>query len=220
MGVLGESLWLEMALIMARKKNKTLKRKVSSRTYRDVCWVSTEGQTEKDYLSMDIFKSAEVVLKFPQDVHPARRNPMAVLKRFEKALRQNDFRKNDEAWLMIDIDEWDISELDILLEWENKDSRYHLAISNPKFELFLLFHFEKGSGCTTATIVDDRIKRFLPRYKKRLKTTQFNYEDIVQAIENAREKRKGCKRIIPYAGMGDVYKLVERLLPCNKSSLK
>ncbi len=57
---------------MARRtKKNTLNRKTGGREYRDVCWVSAEGQTEKDYLRMDVFRDAPVVVKFPKNIHPS-----------------------------------------------------------------------------------------------------------------------------------------------------
>lgn len=91
---------------MARKKGGLAARRTSVREYRDVCWVSAEGTTERDYLGMAAFKGAPVSVRFPKNTHPNRHNPAAVLKRFEKALRENDFRAGDEAWLVVDVDEW------------------------------------------------------------------------------------------------------------------
>lgn len=161
---------------------------------------------------MEAFRDVGMSIKFPKDTHPSRRNPTAVLKRFEKALRENDFRKGDEAWLVIDVDEWPEDEFVALLEWAKKDHRHHLAISNPKFELFLVMHYEKGNGCTTAQQVDLRLKRYLPDYEKRLKPSQFSIDEVERAVENACAKRASCNNDIPDAGMSDVYKLVRRLL--------
>lgn len=56
---------------MARRTRKdTLKRKTGGREYRSVCWVSAEGQTEKDYLRMDAFKGAPMGLSFPRTSTP------------------------------------------------------------------------------------------------------------------------------------------------------
>ena len=151
---------------MARRSNKeSLKRKTGGREYRAVCWVSAEGQTEKDYLRMDAFKGASMAVKFPKDVHPDRRNPAAVLKRFQKAMRTEDFRKGDEAWIVVDVDNWGDGEFAELLSWAESDPRYHLAVSNPKFELFLVMHFERGNGCTTPQMTGQarECHPFLPR---------------------------------------------------------
>ena len=46
---------------MAKRKGNPLKRKTGSREYRAICWVSAEGQTEKDYLQMDIFRTSDII---------------------------------------------------------------------------------------------------------------------------------------------------------------
>ncbi len=197
---------------MGRRKNDSLSRKTGTRRYRTVCWVSAEGSTERDYFGMDAFRRADVSLQFPKDVHPDRRNPAAVLKRFQKALRSEDFRASDEAWIVVDVDEWDREEIDSLYAWAEEDDRHHVVVSNPKFELFLLMHYEKASGCTTAARVDAALKRHMPGYDKRLGKRQFSRSQVLGAIAEARSRRAGCKDVIPRPGMTDAYLLADRLI--------
>ena len=198
---------------MARRTKKdALKRKIGGREYRDVCWVSAEGQTEKDYLRMNVFKNAPAAVKFPKDIHPDRRNPAAVLKRFQKAMRTENFRKGDEAWIVVDVDTWGKDEFAELLSWAESDPRHHLAVSNPKFELFLVMHFERGSGCTTPQKVDATLKRYWPRYDKRVSATRFSLDEIKTAVDAARTRRTGCHNTMPAPGMTDAHLLVERLI--------
>ena len=196
---------------MARRKGGLAPRKTNVRDYRSVCWVSAEGTTERDYLGMAVFKGAPVSVRFPKNTHPNRHNPAAVLKRFEKALRENDFRAADEAWLVVDVDDWSEAEFAELLAWQEADDRHHLAVSNPKFELFLVMHFEKANGCTTPEKVDAALKKHWPRYAKRVSPTQFSAKQVRDAVENARTKRASCKAVMPAPGMTDAHLLVERL---------
>lgn len=197
---------------MARRKGGLSPRKTNVRDYRSVCWVSAEGATERDYLGMAVFKGAPVSVRFPKNTHPNRHNPAAVLKRFEKALRENDFRAGDEAWLVVDVDDWSGAEFRELLAWQAADDRHHLAVSNPKFELFLVMHFEKANGCTTPEKVDAALKKHWPRYAKRVSPTQFPAKQVRSAIENAKAKRASCKAVLPASGMTDAYLLVEKVL--------
>ena len=197
---------------MARKRKDSLSRKTGTRRYRPVCWVSAEGVTEKDYLRMAAFKDAPVSVRFPKDIHPGRHNPSQVLKRFKKAMREEDFRRDDEAWIMVDVDEWDKAEFAELLKWADSDPRHYLVVSNPKFELFLVMHFEKGNGCTTAPKVDETLKRYLPRYDKRLAPTAFSKDEVRRAVKNACAKRASCKSAFPDPGMTDAHLLVGRLI--------
>ena len=197
---------------MARRRGGLAPRKTGVRGYWSVCWVSAEGITERDYLNMTVFKGSPFSVRFPKNTHPSRHNPSAVLKRFRKTLKENDFRTGDEAWLVVDVDEWGKSEFDELLAWEKEDSRHHLAISNPKFELFLVMHFEKGNGCTTPEKVDSALRKHWPRYSKRVSPTQFSVKQVSGAIESASAKRASCKAAIPMPGMTDMHLLVGGLI--------
>lgn len=197
---------------VTRRKGGLAPRRTGTREYRSVCWVSAEGTTERDYLGMAAFKDSPVSVKFPKNTHSNRHNPATVLKRFEKALRENDFRAGDEAWLVVDVDDWSEDEFGELLAWEAADSRHRLAVSNPKFELFLVMHFEKGNGCTTPEKVDAALKKHWPRYAKRVTPTQFSTKQVQEAIENAKVKRVSCGDALPAPGMTDAYLLVERLV--------
>ena len=197
---------------MGRRKKDSLTRRTGTRKYRPICWVSAEGLTEKDYFSMDVFREARATVRFPKNVHPDRRNPAAVLKRFQKALRTEDFRTEDEAWIVVDVDEWDRREFEKLTAWAQADARHHIAISNPKFELFLVMHFEKGNGCTTAPKIDAALKRHMPDYDKRLRRGQFTASQVRAAAANARSKRASCESEIPDPGMTDAFLLVESLI--------
>ena len=196
---------------MGKRKNNTLVRQTGQRAYRPVCWVSAEGATERDYFRMAVFKDARASVKYPKNVHPSRRNPTAVLKRLQKEIGSKGLRTGDEACVVVDVDDNE-GELGDLLEWCDSHPGYHLAVSNPKFELFLVMHFERANGCTTAAKVDAALKRYMLGYDKRLTPTQFSLAEVKCAVENARAKRAACTSGIPGPGMTDAFKLVESLL--------
>lgn len=197
---------------MPKKVRKGLGRKPASREYRKVCWISAEGKTERDYFSMEVFKRSSYAVRFPKDIHPNRRNPAAVLKRFQKMLREEDFRKGDIAWLVVDVDSYDMVELSRLIEWQGQDPRHYVAISNPKFELFLALHFGNASGCTTPNAVDVELKKHFAQYKKRIDARRFSLEEVLAACERAEIRRRGDSGPVPSAGMTDVYLLARQLL--------
>jgi len=51
-----------------------------------------------------------------------------------------------EAWLVIDKDDNNDEKLRKVYEWSQSKDNYGLALSNPKFEYWLLLHFEEGKG--------------------------------------------------------------------------
>ena len=53
----------------------------------------------------------------------------------------------DEIWIVLDRDEGnrkDEKQWKDLARWEKESSNHHVAISNPRFEYWLLFHFEEA----------------------------------------------------------------------------
>lgn len=198
---------------MARRKNDPLSRKQGGKEYRPVCWVSPEGQTERDYFSMTVFKESKKSVRFPSRVHPARTSPSAVLERLRRTGLPEGFRKGDEQWAVVDVDDREESEFRELLAWADGGPGRHLAVSNPKFELFLVMHFESGNGCTTAARVDKALKRHLPKYDKRIPPGQFSMEDLETAVRHASAKRRGRDEELPPCGVTDVHKLVVSLFP-------
>lgn len=197
---------------MPKGKRRELGRKPASREYRKVCWISAEGKTERDYFSMEVFKRSPYAVKFPKDIHPSRRNPAAVLKRFKKTLREEDFRKGDVAWLVVDVDSYDEAELNGLIEWQNESPQHHVAISNPKFELFLALHFGNAAGCTTSNAVDAELKKHFAQYKKRVDARRFSLGEVLGACERAEARRRSSADPIPPAGATDAHLLVRQLL--------
>nr|WP_255464386.1 RloB domain-containing protein [Adlercreutzia sp. ZJ138] len=89
-------------------------------------------------------------------------------------------------------------------------------MSNPKFELFLVMHYEQGKGCTTPQKVDAALKRHWGRYAKRVPATQFTLDQVKMAIENAKKKRTCCQDALPAPGITDAFLLISRLIEGKK----
>ena len=54
-------------------------------------------------------------------------------------LKDAPFSENDEAWIVIDRDDWKEEKIENIRKWlqENKEGKYHLAISERRFEDWL-----------------------------------------------------------------------------------
>ena len=64
-------------------------------------------------------------------------------------LRVEGLQQGDIAWPVIDVDSRAEPELMQLIAWGGVSPQFNVAISNPKFELFLVLHFGNGLGCTS-----------------------------------------------------------------------
>lgn len=75
-----------------------------------------------------------------------------------------------------------------LHDWQSREDNYGFALSNPKFEYWLLLHFEDGKAVNSAKHCYDRLGRHLPNYKKNdISSHNFTQEKIKTAIKHARE---------------------------------
>ena len=68
-------------------------------------------------------------------------DPCTVLERMKKYLRENPLEGNDEAWIVLDQDEWPEEKLEKVSEWASQPNR-HFALSIRRFEDWLRLHVE------------------------------------------------------------------------------
>lgn len=193
-----------------RETYNPLARGGATRPYRTIVWVGAEGSSERDYFSQRIFRDAPKTIKFP-DRRTSQSNPRQVLKRFKRAMKGKTLRRGDECWLVVDVDTGRDEELLDLEAWASEGESNHLAISNPKFELFLLMHYGDVSGCTTAATVDREVKRRISQYAKRIQPNQFTAEEVDAAVERAEMRRRLSSDVVPPPGCTDAHLLVKSI---------
>ena len=88
----------------------------------------------------------------------------------------------DEAWLIVDKDQWTDAQLMQLHEWARKGDNQGFALSNPKFEYWLLLHFEDGIGISSAQDCTARLKEHLPEFDKGFDVRKITRDKIVNAV--------------------------------------
>jgi len=131
----------------------------------------------------------------------------------EDHLRQEELRSSDEAWLVVDKDQWTDEQLDQLRAWAQARDNYGFALSNPKFEYWLLLHFEDGTGIASSRDCSDRLNRHLPDYDKGIDARKITRDRIDEAIRRARLRdNPPCVDWPRALGGTTVYKLVENIL--------
>jgi hypothetical protein len=168
-------------------KRRSFQRPVGVRRYRKLIVIASEGsKTEPQYFSL--FNNRESVIRSfcLRGRHDSA--PPHVLKRMKDYLRNSGLRSTDEAWLVVDRDNWTEEQLDELYRWSEQAGNYGFALSNPKFEYWLLLHFEDGSGITGSQDCSDRLKGYLPDYKKDIDPRKFTPDRIDAAIERADQR--------------------------------
>ena len=194
------------------KKLRTFQRPLGERRYKKLFVISVEGsKTEPQYFAL--FNQPQSIILVKCLRRPLTEcSPIQVLKRLEGYLRKESLRKTDEAWIVVDKDDWMEDQLRELLKWADKSESHGFALSNPNFEYWLLLHFEDGKGVANLQECLTRLKRHLPNYKKDIDSSKITLELIVKAISRARQRDTNRFNDLPQIWSTDVYKLVERII--------
>jgi hypothetical protein len=195
------------------KRKRQFSRPYVERPYRKLLIIAVEGKkTEKGYF--DIFRTMQSLMIYIECLNSKTdSSPLHVLERMKRHLADKELKKTDEAWLVVDKDQWTDDQLKTLCGWAQTRDNYGFALSNPKFEYWLLLHFEDGDGIRSPTDCDNRLKQHIPDYAKKIPPHKFTRERIEAAV--ARAKRRDnppCQDWPHNPGGTTVYRLVEKIL--------
>jgi hypothetical protein len=117
-------------------------------------------------------------------------SPKDVLKAMKKHIQDEGLSDRDEAWLVIDRDSWPDTQIKELFTWSQTAENYNLAVSNPKFEIWLLYHFESPRNTPRANSVEKKLCKHIPDYKKSFDSKHISREGIACAIKEAKRRDK------------------------------
>jgi len=186
------------------------RRKLGQRRYKRMFVIVAEGTvTEQEYFAL--FGEESIVrVKCLRN----RRNlpPRDALRRVRDYVLEEGLRSTDEAWVVVDRNGWLDEHLAELHAWSREKTNYGFALSNPKFEFWLLLHFEDAAGAVTGDECDRRLARHLRDYDKHINAADFTGERVQNAVDRARSRdNPPCVGWPQYVGT-TVYRLVERIL--------
>ncbi|MBF0461739.1 MAG: RloB domain-containing protein [Magnetococcales bacterium] len=193
-------------------KGRRFQRPLGVRRYRKLFVIAVEGVvTEPQYFALFDDQQSVIHVNCLKGGHDS--SPPQVLQRMENHLKQAGLKSSDEAWLVVDKDQWTDAQLGTLYTWAGGHKNYDVALSNPQFEYWLLLHFEDGTGIASALDCTNRLKRHLPGYNKGIDVRKINREQIDEAIRRARQRdTPPCVDWPRALGGTTVYKLVENIL--------
>ncbi len=194
------------------RKRRRFRRLPGERPYRKMFVIATEGnKTEPLYFGIFNDQQSVIHVRCLKSKHESA--PTHVLKKMENFLEGKALRKSDEAWLVVDKDNWTDEQLAELHAWSQKKDTYGFALSNPMFEYWLLLHFDDGTGMSSARAGADRLRRNLPGYDKGLDLRKITPERIDAAVRRAKLRdNPPCTDWPRSIGHTTVYRLVENIL--------
>lgn len=130
-----------------------------------------------------------------------------------KFIQVKPLRPGDEAWIVVDRDNWPEKPLDRIEEWAKSSEQYGLALSNPNFEYWLLLHFEDGFNIKSPRDCLSRLQSNIPDYDKGIDPRHYSLERTHEAVRRAELRdQPRCEGWPRRLGTTTVYILVERLL--------
>jgi hypothetical protein len=191
-------------------KRRQFQRPLGERRYRRLFVIAAEGgKTEPQYFA--IFNDQSIIkvncLKGKNES-----SPQQVLKRMEDYLKKESLRKSDEAWLVVDKDQWRDDQLVLLNDWAQSRGNYGFALSNPKFEYWLLLHFEDGARVSSSRDCSERLRRHLPDYDKGINAAKITPDRISDAIRRARTRDNPPCEDWPRSTGTTIYRLINQIL--------
>jgi hypothetical protein len=193
-------------------RRRKFQRPLGERRYKKLFLIAAEGvKTEPLYFGLFTDDTSIVRVHCLKGKHDSA--PPQVLKRMTEHLEREGLKSSDEAWLVVDKDQWSDEQLTLLHRWSLQQENYGFALSHPKFEYWLLLHFEDGTGITSSRDCTDRLKRWIPDYDKGIDIRKISPAQIDEAIRRAKKRdHPPCKDWPRSLGQTTVYPLVENIL--------
>ena len=206
------------------RSGRRLQRPLGERRYKKLFVIAVEGEkTEPLYFS--IFNDDSRVVHVRCLEGKTESAPPHVLRRMVRYLadEEADLKKTDEAWLVVDKDQWSEQQLLPLHQWVSKRKRNGpergFAVSNPSFEYWLLLHFEDGNDIADLHQCIHRLRHHLPESGKSIDPQGFSEEMILKAVERARKRNNPpCTDWPRNPGCTTVYLLVGKILEAGKKN--
>lgn len=195
---------------MSRTKKRKFNRPVATREYRKVFTIFPEGEkTENCYFTLlrAMNETVNIIIKKGDK----KTEPSQVLGRAKKYIRENGLSKNEQIWLVIDVDGRPENSFKECFEWEEADAKHNLAISNPKFEYWLLMHFESGNDIKSPGDCMNRLTKHIPNYtKNNISSKEITRKNCITAADNGKRKHDNVE--VLQGNCSTVYKLVKEIL--------
>lgn len=120
----------------------------------------------------------------------SKNSPKDLLRCMERYLKNVDVHALDMAFILLDRDSWTEDDFKLLNNWQLSNENYHVLISNPCFEYWLLLHFHPGNGVNNRDECLRQLKKCLGEYKKNT-IIDLTREKIHQAMDRAKTRLQG-----------------------------
>lgn len=135
----------------------------------------------------------------------------------KEASRVISSREGDCTWIILDVDQWTDQQFEIIEKWKNSRSNNFVAVSNPKFEYWILLHSKRDPGNLTDSECSQRFRIFMGT-DKGINTSKLTLDSVRRASQRAKEKHVGSsdsrdlyRDVVPTTCGSTIYLLIEQL---------
>lgn len=193
------------------KKNRAYKKGAPHRDAR-LFVIVAEGKREDEYFSWFNEKNQRIKVSIiPREQN--RSAPTHFLSRVGSFIEAGGWNPedDDQLWFVLDVDKWQREEIENLRIACESNPNWRIAISNPCFEVWLLFHIRKsipdnGEGCGS-------LKQMLHRNAPGGYDKDAFCEKIELAVQNSRAADNNPRGHFPDRMMTKLYQLAEEIIP-------
>lgn len=195
------------------------KKKAPTRHYRRLYVIGVEGETEEAYFRSFVGRRATVKV-VPKKGRSS--NPLSVLSTVEAMLNESkrlgQLKPGDQAWVVVDRDQWQPEHLNQLFAWANERKDRGVGISSPNFEYWILLHADACRTVKDKNSLDVKLKTVLPGYQKNnANTFPITPDNLREAASRARRAVADMPESLEHAEEGrsaftTVHFLVENLI--------
>jgi len=197
-------------------------KRVVYRREKPVIYLICEGKnmTERKYFNN--FKNRDN--KFNLYIENSDSDPIHMFKQAENIIQREelDSKRGDKVFWLIDLDlsEERLNKLNVFSKKKSKKCDINIILSNPCFEIWLLYHFTKNPKIVTSSkLVKELMKEYVPNYRESMDIFDlYHLENKIEtAIKNSIEKNKSYndKSVIEKNPYTEVQNLIEFLLSLN-----
>jgi len=202
---------------MPYKSRGIYKEEEKVRDYRLFVIVAEGSKREVQYLlPFDLIDRIKV-MNIPQSQDERGSSPDHVKARMEKYIRDNGLSEedNDTLWCVIDVDKWPQTAINELAAFCKDHPCTSLIVSNPCFEVWLLYHKLEDLGS-----IDCSKSQNLKAKLDQLNPGGYNYHTYIPLIETAIENAKShdsnptSNSYMPKVRETKMYLLAQSLMDC------
>lgn len=208
-------------------------RQTATKQTRATIYVVTEGSNTEPLYLKDVWnltqssKKNYVLRIAPNKSGSGRRNPSALVEKANNYMNEpkNQLSERDQVWIVCDVDNWTKQDQENLSKWVKEDSiiKRGVAISNPKFEVWLIMHLDVKTPPKDSHMCDTVLKKLTKnKYSKSdISCLKLTLDKLDEALKRAKKFKGSYKyssdEIYPPDGCTNVDELINVILRLSPS---